>query len=313
MTRGNRGLALALLWVLFAASVSAQEKMTERTLKLSAGATPPQATLADMAWLAGRWVGAALGGEAEEIWSPPEAGSMMGMYRLVRDGKPVFYEFQTLVEENGSLMLRLKHFNRDLTGWEEKEQTVEFPHVALGEGIVQFEGLSFHREGEAKLTVYVAIEGNEGAVHEEAFPDTRALPEAESGGEQKMRLGNFSVSLAVKDISASRAFYEKLGFRVVMGEQTQNWLILQNDTSTIGLFQGMFSKNVMTFNPGWDRSGDTLPDFDDVREIQRTLKSQGITMTTEADETTSGPASLTLVDPDGNQILVDQHVPSPGK
>ncbi|MFN0150144.1 MAG: VOC family protein [bacterium] len=128
-----------------------------------------------------------------------------------------------------------------------------------------------------------------------------------------MRLGNFSVSLAVKDISASRAFYEKLGFRVVMGEQTQNWLILQNDTSTIGLFQGMFSKNVMTFNPGWDRSGDTLPDFDDVREIQRTLKSQGITMTTEADETTSGPASLTLVDPDGNQILVDQHVPSPGK
>jgi len=134
-----------------------------------------------------------------------------------------------------------------------------------------------------------------------------------SGEEKKMRLGNFSVSLAVKDISASRAFYEKLGFRVILGDQEKNWLILQNETSTIGLFQGMFSKNIMTFNPGWDRNGGTLPDFDDVRDIQRTLKSQGLTLATEADEATSGPASLTLVDPDGNQILVDQHVPSPRK
>jgi catechol 2,3-dioxygenase-like lactoylglutathione lyase family enzyme len=134
-----------------------------------------------------------------------------------------------------------------------------------------------------------------------------------SGEETKMRLGNFSVSLAVKDISASRAFYEKLGFRVVMGDQAQNWLILQNDTSTIGLFQGMFSRNIMTFNPGWDRNGATLPDFDDVRDIQRALKSAGLTLATEADEATSGPASLTIVDPDGNQILVDQHVPSPVK
>ena len=134
-----------------------------------------------------------------------------------------------------------------------------------------------------------------------------------SGKEKKMRLGNFSVSLAVKDISASRAFYEKLGFRVILGDQAKNWLILQNETSTIGLFQGMFSKNIMTFNPGWDRNGGTLPDFDDVRAIQRTLKSKGLALATEVDDTTSGPASLMLVDPDGNQILVDQHVPSPRK
>lgn len=128
-----------------------------------------------------------------------------------------------------------------------------------------------------------------------------------------MRLGNFSVSLAVKDIAVSRAFYEKLGFKVVMGEQARNWLILQNDASTIGLFQGMFSKNVLTFNPGWDRNCATLPEFDDVREIQRRLKSQGVSLATEADEASTGPASLTLTDPDGNQILVDQHVPRPGK
>ena len=126
-----------------------------------------------------------------------------------------------------------------------------------------------------------------------------------------MQLGNFSVSLAVKDIAASRAFYEKLGFQVIGGDQAQNWLILQNETSTIGLFQGMFSKNSLTFNPGWDRNGGTLPDFEDVRAIQRALKSRGLTLATEADEATSGPASLTLIDPDGNPILIDQHVPSP--
>lgn len=128
-----------------------------------------------------------------------------------------------------------------------------------------------------------------------------------------MQLGNFSVSLAVKDIAASRAFYEKLGFQVIGGDQAKNWLILQNETSTIGLFQGMFSKNSLTFNPGWDRKGGTLPDFDDIRAIQRTLKSLGLTLATEADESTSGPASLTVLDPDGNPILLDQHVPSPKK
>jgi len=134
-----------------------------------------------------------------------------------------------------------------------------------------------------------------------------------SGEERNMQLGNFSVSLAVKDISASRAFYEKLGFRVIMGDQAKNWLILQNETSTIGLFQGMFSKNTLTFNPGWDREAGTLPDFDDVRAIQRMLKSRGLTLAMEADEATSGPASLMVFDPDGNPILIDQHVPSPKK
>ena len=128
-----------------------------------------------------------------------------------------------------------------------------------------------------------------------------------------MRLGNFSVSLAVKDLGASRAFYEKLGFRVFGGDQAQHWLILQNETSTIGLFQGMFDKNLLTFNPGWDRSAKTLPDFDDVREIQRRLKAHGLALASEADESTSGPASLMLIDPDGNPILIDQHVPSPPK
>ena len=128
-----------------------------------------------------------------------------------------------------------------------------------------------------------------------------------------MQLGNFSVSLSVKDIGASRAFYEKLGLRVFGGDQAQNWLILQNETSTIGLFQGMFDRNILTFNPGWDRNGGTVPAFDDVRVIQRTLKSRGLALATEADEATSGPASLMVLDPDGNPILIDQHVPSPRK
>jgi catechol 2,3-dioxygenase-like lactoylglutathione lyase family enzyme len=135
----------------------------------------------------------------------------------------------------------------------------------------------------------------------------------QASGDAQLRLGNFSVSLAVKDIGASRAFYEKLGFRVFMGDQAKNWLILQNETSTIGLFQGMFSKNTLTFNPGWDRKAATLPEFDDVRAIQRTLKSRGLTLAPEANESTSGPASLMVMDPDGNPILIDQHVPSPKK
>ena len=132
-------------------------------------------------------------------------------------------------------------------------------------------------------------------------------------GDAPLRLGNFSVSLAVKDIAASRAFYEKLGFKVFGGDQAKNWLILQNETATIGLFQGMFDKNALTFNPGWDRSAKTLPDFEDVRDIQRTLKSRGLTLTSSADEASTGPASLSLLDPDGNPILIDQHVPAPKK
>ena len=126
--------------------------------------------------------------------------------------------------------------------------------------------------------------------------------------EQPMNLGAFSISLTVKDIAASRAFYEKLGFAQMGGEQEQNWLILRNGESTIGLFQGMFEKNIMTFNPGWSSDGDHPEEFTDVRELQRTLKERGVVLTTEADESTTGPASIVFEDPDGNLILFDQHV-----
>lgn len=131
--------------------------------------------------------------------------------------------------------------------------------------------------------------------------------------EAPLRLGNFSVSLAVKDLAASQAFYEKLGFKVVGGEAKQNWLILQNETSNIGIFQGMFQKNILTYNPGWDRNKATMKDFDDVRDIQKTLKSRGLTLTMSADEASTGPASLMLSDPDGNPILIDQFVDKPKK
>ena len=123
-----------------------------------------------------------------------------------------------------------------------------------------------------------------------------------------MELGAFSVSLAVKDIRASKAFYEKLGFQAFVGDASKNWLILKNGPTVIGLFQGMFEKNVMTFNPGWDSNATKLDAFTDVRELQRELKAQGIQLATEADEKTSGPASFMAIDPDGNPILVDQHV-----
>lgn len=125
-----------------------------------------------------------------------------------------------------------------------------------------------------------------------------------------MSLGAFSVSLAVKDLAASRAFYEKLGF-AAMGGDGKGWLILQNGTTTIGLFQGMFDKNILTFNPGWNHRTETLPDFEDVRDLQRRLIAAGITPVMAADENTTGPASFVIVDPDGNSILFDQHVPKP--
>lgn len=127
-----------------------------------------------------------------------------------------------------------------------------------------------------------------------------------------MELGTFSVSLAVKDLATSLAFYEKLGFAQIGGDAAQNWIILQNSTSTIGLFQGMFDKNLMTFNPGWNRDRETPDGFVDVREIQRTLVAAGIAPTMSADEATTGPASCVITDPDGNTILLDQHVESPG-
>ena len=123
-----------------------------------------------------------------------------------------------------------------------------------------------------------------------------------------MELGSFSVSLAVRDIEASRDFYEKLGFEAFGGDVDQHWLILKNGSTVIGLFQGMFERNTLTFNPGWDQEANELDDFTDVRELQRRLKEQGIEMVMEADENTVGPASLVILDPDGNPILIDQHV-----
>ena len=127
-----------------------------------------------------------------------------------------------------------------------------------------------------------------------------------------MRLGAFSVSLSVKDLAASRAFYEKLGFSQVGGDAAQNWLILRSGTTTIGLFHGMFPNNLMTFNPGWSPTCETLPAFEDVREIQAALEKQGLEMDPRVDPDGNGPGSFMVVDPDGNAILFDQHVPSPG-
>jgi predicted enzyme related to lactoylglutathione lyase len=123
-----------------------------------------------------------------------------------------------------------------------------------------------------------------------------------------MDLGAFSVSLAVKDLAASKVFYEKFGFKSFAGNAEQNWLILKNGDHVIGLFQGMFEKNILTFNPGWDQNAQKVASFTDVRELQRQLKAQGVELMQQADESTTGPASLIAVDPDGNPILVDQHV-----
>ncbi|MBK6767800.1 MAG: VOC family protein [Ardenticatenales bacterium] len=122
-----------------------------------------------------------------------------------------------------------------------------------------------------------------------------------------MDLGAFSISLTVKDLAASRAFYDKLGFTTMGGDAAQGWLILKNGDHIIGLFQGMFEKNMLTFNPGWDQNAQPMAEFTDVRELQRRLKAQGVTFMTEADESTTGPGSFVVVDPDGNPVLVDQH------
>jgi lactoylglutathione lyase len=138
--------------------------------------------------------------------------------------------------------------------------------------------------------------------------EERQRSESPHTREQRMELGAFSISLAVKDLEASRKFYEKFGFKAFHGDPSQNWLILKNGDHVIGLFQGMFDKNILTFNPGWDTNAQKLATFTDVRELQRRLKAQGVQLVNEADESTTGPASFIAVDPDGNPILVDQHV-----
>jgi lactoylglutathione lyase len=123
-----------------------------------------------------------------------------------------------------------------------------------------------------------------------------------------MQLGAFSISLAVKDISESKSFYEKLGFSKFGGNEAENWLIMKNGDHIIGLFQGMFEKNILTFNPGWNQSAEKLESFTDIRQLQRDLKKKGVQFEDEADENSTGPSSFTISDPDGNTILVDQHV-----
>jgi predicted enzyme related to lactoylglutathione lyase len=123
-----------------------------------------------------------------------------------------------------------------------------------------------------------------------------------------MKLGAFSISLTVKDLNTSKKFYEKLGFSVFGGDEKMNYLIMKNRNALIGLFQGMFDKNILTFNPGWDENAKTLDSYDDVREIQADLKKKNVSLLREVDENTSGPGSIVLVDPDGNQILIDQHI-----
>jgi predicted enzyme related to lactoylglutathione lyase len=144
-----------------------------------------------------------------------------------------------------------------------------------------------------------------------AIVGTAAAQSNPASEKKPMDFGNFSVSLNVKDIKTSMAFYEKLDFKVVAGKLEQKWIVLQSGNARIGLFQGMFDKNIMTFNPGWNKDKETLKEFQDVRELQRTFKARGITIAPEADEKTEGPAFFKIVDPDGNAILFDQHVPSP--
>lgn len=122
-----------------------------------------------------------------------------------------------------------------------------------------------------------------------------------------MKLGAFSISLSVKDLKVSKQFYEKLGFTAMGGDIEQNYLIMKNENAIIGLFQGMFENNILTFNPGWDENANNIENFDDVRNIQKTLKENGVKLESEADENSSGPASFIVLDPDGNAILIDQH------
>lgn len=159
--------------MLFVTVVAAQVGVTGNTVRLDSGATSPPATLAEMAWLTGSWQGEGLGGVVEEIWSPPSAGAMVGAFRLVRNGTTAFYELMTLVEHEGSLVLRLKHFNPDLTGWEEKDETVEFPLVGVDGDWFRFDGLSIHRRSADTMTIYVAISSKDGEDREAAFEYSR--------------------------------------------------------------------------------------------------------------------------------------------
>lgn len=161
-------VTITLLFVL-GVPATAQTKSTENTLKLADGEAGGRATIADMAWLAGAWTGEGLGGVSEEMWSRPAGGAMVGTYRLIKDGKPVFYEICWIVEQGGTIALRLKHFNADLTGWEEKDKTVDFRFIKKDGTRVYFSGLTFERVGSSELNIYLAIKQNDGSVKESVF------------------------------------------------------------------------------------------------------------------------------------------------
>ena len=172
-----RGTVLAVLCVTSIVGQGyAQDKLTEHTFTRSGGAPGPRAQVEDMAWLAGHWTGESLGGIVDEIWSPPRGGAMMGMFRLVKDDKPAFYELMTILEEEGTLVLRLKHFGGgDLSAWEEKEETVDFPLVEVAGNAFHFDGLSFRLESADRVRVHLAMRGKDGTAREETFAYTRVL------------------------------------------------------------------------------------------------------------------------------------------
>jgi hypothetical protein len=166
----------ALVLLLIASNSQAEEATTANTLRLSPDQKSPAATIADMEWYAGRWTGSGLGGWIEEVWSPPRDGTMMGVYRMIKDGKPIFYELLLITEENGSLAIKLKHFHADLRGWEERDASVRFPLVAKRDGRIYFDGMTFERIGADRVKVYLAVEHKDGKVREETFEYSRTQP-----------------------------------------------------------------------------------------------------------------------------------------
>jgi Domain of unknown function (DUF6265) len=154
---------------IFSLPAAAQVKNTENTVKLTEGQASPKASIADVEWLAGSWLGSGLGGVSEEIWSKPQGGVMMGAYRLIMDGKPVFYEMMWLTETEGTLMLKLKHFHPNLVGWEEKDKTVDFKFVGRNGNRINFSGLTFERTDDKNLKIYLALKQKDGSVREELF------------------------------------------------------------------------------------------------------------------------------------------------
>lgn len=168
-------LCILLTAIFLCLPVASQDRFTENTLKLEKGQRSPAATIRDVAWLAGRWIGSGMGGRVEEIWSPPQNGSMMGMFRYIRNERTIFYEIMTLVEDNGSVTLRLKHFHPNLKGWEEKDVTVDFPLVRKNEATLFLEGLTYKSsKNGAAMKSYVAIREESGSVHEEVFSFKKA-------------------------------------------------------------------------------------------------------------------------------------------